>query len=164
MTQDRQTARAVAQSLRDTLADCATPRPRPHHRFSMVENRPRRPPAPTCVQKHPSDRVSQDRQTARAVAPSLSETPKDCARQVGTVPSPILDGRKSTASTARANMCASILVTGYPKIGKLPAPSRHRFPRRPKTVRGKSAQSHHRFSMVENRPRRPPAPTCVQAS
>ena len=26
------------------------------------------------------------------------------------------------------------------------------------------AQSHHRFSMVENRPRRPPAPTCVQAS
>jgi hypothetical protein len=50
MTQGRQTVRAVAQSLRDTLADCAHPRPRPHHRFSMVENRPRRPPMPTCVQ------------------------------------------------------------------------------------------------------------------
>ena len=50
MTQGRQTVRAVAQSLRDTLADCAHPRPRPHHRFSMIENRPRRPPVPTCVQ------------------------------------------------------------------------------------------------------------------
>ena len=49
MTQGRQTVRAVAQSLRDTLADCAHPRPRPHHRFSMIEHRPRQPPVPTCV-------------------------------------------------------------------------------------------------------------------
>ena len=50
ITQDRQTARAVAPSLPDTLADCARQPAQSHHRFSTVENRPRRPPAPTCVQ------------------------------------------------------------------------------------------------------------------
>ena len=49
-TQGKHSACAVAQSLPDPLADCARPRPRPHHRFSTVENRPGRPPAPTCVQ------------------------------------------------------------------------------------------------------------------
>ena len=113
----------------------------------------------------------------------------------------------------------TIGATGWPKIGKLPAPSRHRSPTRSQTVRAsrhspitvsrwsrigrldrlrqhvhkhlsdripqdrqaacavapslphdpapcarQPAQSHHRFSMVENRPPRPPAPTCVQAS
>ncbi len=50
ITQDQQTAHAVAQSLPDTLAPCARQPAQSHHRFSMVENRPRRPPAPTCVQ------------------------------------------------------------------------------------------------------------------
>ena len=49
-TQGKHSACAVAQSLPHTLADCAPPRPQPHHRFSIAENRPRRPPAPTCVQ------------------------------------------------------------------------------------------------------------------
>ena len=54
----------------------------------------------------------------------------------GTAPSPFLDGRKSAVSTACANVCASICVTGYPKIGKLPVPSRHRSPILSQTVRG----------------------------
>jgi hypothetical protein len=54
----------------------------------------------------------------------------------GTAPSPFLDGRKSAASPAHANVWASILVTGYPKIGKLPAPSRHRSPMLSQTLRG----------------------------
>ncbi len=48
--QGRQTACAVAPSLPHTLADCARQPAQPHRRFSTVENRPRRPPAPTCVQ------------------------------------------------------------------------------------------------------------------
>ena len=44
------TACAVAPSLPDTLAYCAPPRGRPHHRFSTVENRSHQLPAPTCVQ------------------------------------------------------------------------------------------------------------------
>jgi hypothetical protein len=43
-------ARAVAPSLCHTLADCARQPAQPDRRFSTVENRPRRPPAPTCVQ------------------------------------------------------------------------------------------------------------------
>ena len=39
IAQDRQTARAVAPSLPDTLADCAWPRAQSHLRFSTVENR-----------------------------------------------------------------------------------------------------------------------------
>jgi hypothetical protein len=49
-TRGKHTACAVAPSLPDTLADCARPRARPHHRFSTVENRLRRPTTPTCVQ------------------------------------------------------------------------------------------------------------------
>ncbi len=54
----------------------------------------------------------------------------------GTVAPPLLDGRKSVPSRAHANMHASIGVTGYPRSGKLPAPSRHRSPARSQTVRG----------------------------
>ncbi len=43
-TQCKHSACAVAKSLPHTLADCAAPRPQPHHRFSTVENRPHRPP------------------------------------------------------------------------------------------------------------------------
>ena len=68
----------------------------------------------------------------RAIAPRHAR--RLCA-PAGTVPSPCLDGRKSAASTARANMCTSISVTGYPKIGKQPAPSRHRFLTIPHPVR-----------------------------
>ena len=80
-TQGKHSACVVAPSLPHTLADCAPPRPQPHRRFSTVENRPHRPPAPTCVY-------------------------------------------------------ASILVTGYPEVAKLPAPSRHRSPTRSQTVLG----------------------------
>jgi hypothetical protein len=57
-TQGKHSACVVAPSLPHMLADCAPPRPQPHCRFSTVENRPRRPPAPTCqcACKHLSDR------------------------------------------------------------------------------------------------------------
>ena len=38
-----------APSLPDTLADCAPPRARPHHRFSTAENRCNQLRTPTCV-------------------------------------------------------------------------------------------------------------------
>ena len=49
-TQDKQAACAVALSLPDTLADCAPPRARPHHRFSTAEFRCNQLCTPTCVQ------------------------------------------------------------------------------------------------------------------
>ena len=49
-TQGKHSACAVAPSLPDTLAYCAPPRGRPHHRFSTVENRSQQLPAQTCVQ------------------------------------------------------------------------------------------------------------------
>jgi len=49
-TRGKQTACNIAPPLTDTLADCAPPRARPHHRFSTVENRSRHHPTPTCVQ------------------------------------------------------------------------------------------------------------------
>jgi hypothetical protein len=92
----RQPAYAVAPSLSGTLADYAR-----HHRFSTVENRSQRWPAPICAR--PSVWTdTQGKQTACAVASSLSDSLADCARP--------------------------------------------------------PAYSRHRFSTVENRSRRPPAP------
>jgi hypothetical protein len=69
----------------------------------------------------------------RAIA--LPHSSRLCAA-AGSLPPPLLDGRKSVPSTAHANMCASIFVTGYPRSGKLPAPSRHRSPALSQSVRG----------------------------
>ena len=46
--------------------------------------------------------------TVSAVAPSLSHSRFDCARPRAQSPQPLLDGRKSIASTTGATMCASI--------------------------------------------------------
>ena len=84
-----------------------------------------------------------------------------------TIASPFIDGRKSVPSITRANMHASIGVTGYPRSGKLPAPSRHRAPSLSHTLAGcarRPAHSRRRFSMLENRSHRAPTPICVQAS
>ena len=76
--QDRQTARAVAPSLPDALADCARQPAQPHHRFSTVENRARQLPMPTCracigvIETHRE-------QTGCAVAPSVSDFRAHCA-------------------------------------------------------------------------------------
>ena len=69
----------------------------------------------------------------RAIALGHSRRPCAAAR---ILPPPLLDGRKSVPSTAHANMHASIGVTGYPRSGNLPAPSRHRSPALTQTVRG----------------------------
>ena len=60
-----------------------------------------------------SNTYTQSTNNACAVPPSRLETLADCAREPAQPPSPYLDGRKSATSTARANMCASIGVTGY---------------------------------------------------
>ena len=76
-----------------------------------------------------------------------------------TVAPPFIDGRKSVPSTALANMCANIGVSGTPT-------SANSMPHHAITHRNLAAcvrppeQSHLRFSMVENRSRRSPAPTC----
>ena len=82
-----------------------------------------------------SNTYTQSTNTACAVPPSLLETLADCARQPAQPPPPFLDGRKSAASTARANMCAKRRYDWIPKVGKLPAPSRHRSPTLSQTVR-----------------------------
>ena len=102
-------------------------------------------------------------------APPRHHSPKSCSlcAATGTVAPPLLDGRKSVPSITHANMCASIGVTGYPRSGKLPAPSRHRAPSLFHTLAGcarRPAHSRRRFSMLVNLFPRPPAPTCVQAS
>jgi hypothetical protein len=101
-TQGKHSACVVAPSLPHTLADCAPPRPQPHRRFSTVENRPHRPPAPTCVCKHLSDRIPEVAKLHRSIAPPHA---RRLCLAAGTVPSPFLDSRKSVASTARANVC-----------------------------------------------------------
>jgi hypothetical protein len=95
----------IAPSLPHTLADCAWQPAQFHRRFSTVENRSHRPPAPTCVCKHLSDRIPRGRKTAsrrRAIAPPHA---RRLCLAAGTVRSPFLDSRKSVASTARANVC-----------------------------------------------------------
>jgi hypothetical protein len=69
----------------------------------------------------------------RAIA--LPHSRRLCAA-AASLPPPLLDARKSVPSTARANMCASIGVTGYPRSGKLPAPLCHRSPTPIQAVRG----------------------------
>jgi hypothetical protein len=69
---------------------------------------------------------------SRHRSPRLSQAVRASERSP---PSPFLDGRKSVPSTARANKCASIGVTRIPKVGKLPAPSRHRPPILSQTAR-----------------------------
>jgi hypothetical protein len=59
--------------------------------------------------------------TVSAVAPSLSHSRFDCARPRAQSPQPLLDGRKSIASTTGATMCASIGATRDPRSGTLSA-------------------------------------------
>ena len=71
----------------------------------------------------------------RRHAIALPHSRRLCAA-AGSLPPPLLDARKSVPFTARANMHASIGVTGYPRSGKLPAPSHHRSPALSQTVHG----------------------------
>ena len=75
-TRGKQTACNMAPRLTDTLADCAPPRARPHHRFSTVENRSRHHPTPTHACKHRYDRkpkVSKPPATLHHRSPTLSQ-------------------------------------------------------------------------------------------
>ena len=62
--------------------------------------------------------------------------------------------------TAPICMCASHRCERNRKVGKPPAPVRHRSPTRSPAVRGH--RSHLRLSMVQNRSRRAPTPICEQ--
>jgi hypothetical protein len=139
----RQTACAVALARFHTLADCARQRPRPHHRFSIVENLSHRPPAPTWVQASLCDRLvdTQGRQTARAVAPTRCRTLADCARQPVQPPSPFPDGRQSAASVPRNDACKH-LCDSYPRSANCP---RRCCPTLSRTVRVSRRSPRHRF-------------------
>ena len=91
-TQGKHSACVVAPSLPHTLADCAPPRPQSHRRFSTVENRPHRPPAPTCVCKHLSDRIPE---VAKLPAPSRHRSPTRSQTVLGSRHSPIAVSRQS---------------------------------------------------------------------
>ena len=88
-----------------------------------------------CMLKseYTESRKSANRPRRHTIA--LPHSRRLCAA-AGSLPPPLLDARKSVPFTARANMHASIGVTGYPRSGKLPAPSRHRSPTLSQAVRG----------------------------
>jgi hypothetical protein len=118
--------RTIPDSLRSPQGfemSCAAPSPFLDRRKSGHIH-----PAPTYVGA-PKDGSPRRRAIAARIARRL------CA-PAASAPSPFLDSRKSAASTARANVCASFLVTRYRKVGIQPAPSRHRSPTRSRTVRG----------------------------
>jgi hypothetical protein len=167
-------ARAVARSLYNrppTLSHWQTvragsqPAPTAASRRSNVFDRPRR-----YVSKHDCDRipeVCEKTAPARDRPPTLSQTVR------GSQPTRDLDGRKSAPSTAsaRADMCASMIVTGSPRpVGKLPAaaaPARNRPPTLSQTVRrlAQAPPTPGRFAMpvVESRSRcGAPTPISVQ--
>ena len=73
---------------------------------------------------------------------------------MGTVPPPLMDSRKSVMSANRANMCVP-RFDQKPTLSKQLAPPHHDSPTH--------SQHRNRFSTVENRSRRPRAPSCVQA-
>jgi hypothetical protein len=107
--QGRQSARAVAQLLCNTLADCARqpvqpPSPFPDGRQSAASV----PRNDAC--KHLCDLYPRSAICPRRCCPTLLPTVRVSRR------SPrhrFVGGRKSVPSTARANMRASIGVTGY---------------------------------------------------
>jgi hypothetical protein len=113
-------ARATAQSLTDEVRGVS--------RQSKI-GRVDRPRQRAC--KHLSDRIPQGKQTCpRRRAIAARHARRLCAA-AGTARSPFLDSRKSAASTARANVRASILVTGYRKVSK---PARAVAPSLPDTL------------------------------
>jgi hypothetical protein len=60
------------------------------------------------------------RQTARAVASSLSRTLARWCVAAGAIPSPFLHGRKSVLSYNSANCVQASVCAWIPKVGKLP--------------------------------------------
>ena len=119
-------------------------------------------PAPTCVQA--SVRTdTQGKHTECAVAPSLFDTLADCAppraqshHRFSTVenrshhlPAPTCL-QASVRPDTRDKHTACAVAPSLPDTLAECAPPR--------------AQSHHRFSTVENRSRRPTTPSCVQVS
>jgi hypothetical protein len=84
---------------------------RPHRRFSTVENR-----VTSTPRQHMSVRPeTQGKHSACVVAPSLPHTLAERVRQPARSRRRFSMVEKSAASTARANMGASIGVTGYPR-------------------------------------------------
>ena len=69
----------------------------------------------------PTGRETKGHQTTCAVAPSLPDTLAHCARPRSHFRRRFSVVEKSITSTARANMCASVVgVTGYPRYGRGP--------------------------------------------
>jgi hypothetical protein len=140
---------------------CAGSRKHRRPRFALVENRSRRAPTPICMQR-PTGPKSRGPVNACPVAPSLSATLPDRAPARASTPTPFIDGRKSVASRAHANMRATTDGAEIPRSGKC-------LPRRaialgcsPRPCAGSRKHRRPRFAMVKNRSRRAPTPICVQ--
>jgi hypothetical protein len=104
-------------------------------------------------------RKSENRLTRRAIA--RRHAPSLCAASAA-VASPFIDGRKSFASRAHANMRATTDGAEIPRSGKC-------LPRRaialgcsPRPCAGSRKHRRPRFALVENRSRRAPTPICMQ--
>ena len=96
-------------------------------------------------------------------APPRHHSPKSCSlcAASATVASPFIDGRKSVASRAHANMRATTDGAEIPRSG-------NSLPRRaialghsPRPCAGSRKHRRPRLSMVENRSRRAPTPICT---
>ena len=123
-------------------------------RQSKIESHPSRANICRCDRK---PKVSIQPASSRHRSPTRSQT----VHRRGL--SPIAVSRQSKIGRIdrpRQRVCASILVTGYPRSQNCIAPS---LPHTLADCAWQPAQSHRRFSTVENRSHRPPAPTCAPA-
>jgi hypothetical protein len=118
----------------------------------------------------PTGRETKGRQAACAVASSLPDTLADCARPRAHSRRRFSVVQKSVAPTAPCPHVCKLRCDRIPKVGKLPAPSRHCSPTLSQTVRGSRHAlplpcTHGRKIGCAHRPcQHANMPTCVQAS
>jgi hypothetical protein len=93
--------------------------------------------------------------TVCAVAPSLSHTRFDCARPRAQSPQPLLDGRKSNASTTGTTMCASIGATRDPRSPETQGPAHCLpLPRKCSPTLASAARAHGHSHRISGSPSR----------
>ena len=161
-TESRKSANQLCRcAIADTLAACARPPVQSQLRFSMVETRSRRSPRVHMCASIGVSGIARRANRLRRCAIARQHARSLCAA-TGTVAPPFIDGRKSVASRARANMRAKPEGAEILRSGK-------RLPRRaialrhfPRPCAGSRKHRRPRLSMVENRSRRAPTPICVQ--
>ena len=103
------------------------------------------------------------KQTAHAVAPSLSHTLADCA-WLPVQPHHRFSMKICPIDRRRHDMGASVGETGYPRSANCPCRRAIALPHSLRLCAAAGAAPHHRFSVVQNLSHRPPAHDNMDAS